>query len=182
VQSKDCNCCCLAAVKKTAANRNCCPAAVVKRLLQTATAVLLLCCCPVHHKTEMLSSTRRPHDLFHHSSPKYCASSCGKVEPSRTWNKAQGACPPKGLGEQVRKLILGVDVARFDAPFCQTVTDEVVPHPDVLAPFMEHGVLGQRPLGVPLLQRLSRGDHRAGEQARAPELKRWRLLCTRLRS
>jgi hypothetical protein len=52
--------------------------------------------------------------------------------------------PPKGLGEQVRKLILGVDVARIDAPFCQTVTNEVVPHPDVLAPFMEHGVLGQR--------------------------------------
>jgi hypothetical protein len=52
--------------------------------------------------------------------------------------------PPKVLGEQVRKLILGVDVARLNAPFCQTVTDEVVPHLDVLAPFMEHGVLGQR--------------------------------------
>ena len=25
--------------------------------------------------------------------------------------------PPKGLGEQVRKLILGVDVARLDASF-----------------------------------------------------------------
>jgi hypothetical protein len=47
--------------------------------------------------------------------------------------------PPKGLGEQVRKLIIGVDVAHFDASFCQTVTDEVVPHPDVFAPFMEQG-------------------------------------------
>ena len=40
--------------------------------------------------------------------------------------------PPKGLGEQVRKLVLGVDVARLDAPFLQTALDEVVPHPDVL--------------------------------------------------
>jgi hypothetical protein len=48
--------------------------------------------------------------------------------------------PLKGLGEQVYKLILG-DVACFDALFYQAVMDEVVPHPDVLAPFMEHGVL-----------------------------------------
>ena len=45
--------------------------------------------------------------------------------------------PPKGLGEQVRKLVLGVDVARLDAPVLQAASDEVVPHPDVLAPFME---------------------------------------------
>jgi hypothetical protein len=50
---------------------------------------------------------------------------------------------PKGLGEQVCKLILGVDVARLDAPFCLAVSNEVVSQPDVLAPFMEHGVLGQ---------------------------------------
>jgi hypothetical protein len=25
--------------------------------------------------------------------------------------------PPKGLGEQIRKLIIGVDVARLEAPF-----------------------------------------------------------------
>ena len=48
--------------------------------------------------------------------------------------------PPKGLGEQVRKLILGVDVARIDAPFLKTASDEVVPHPDVLAAFVEDGV------------------------------------------
>jgi hypothetical protein len=51
--------------------------------------------------------------------------------------------PPKRLGEQVCKLILGVDVACLDAPFLQTTSDEVVPHPDVLAPFMENGVPGQ---------------------------------------
>ena len=44
--------------------------------------------------------------------------------------------PPKGLGEQIRKLVLGVDVARLDAPVLQTASDEVVPHPDVLTPFM----------------------------------------------
>jgi hypothetical protein len=49
--------------------------------------------------------------------------------------------PPKRLGEQVCKLILGVDVACLDAPFLQTASDKVVPHPDVLAPFMENEVL-----------------------------------------
>ena len=51
--------------------------------------------------------------------------------------------PPKGLGELVRKLILGVDVARLDAPVLQTASDEVVHHPDVLTPFIENGVLYQ---------------------------------------
>jgi hypothetical protein len=49
--------------------------------------------------------------------------------------------PSKRLGKQVRKLVLGVDVARLDAPFLQTASYEVVPHPDVLAAFVEHGVL-----------------------------------------
>ena len=66
---------------------------------------------------------------------------------------------PKGLGEQVRKMVLGVDVARPNAPFLQTASDEVVPHPDVLATFMEDGVLcqGQSGLAVhpELLQRRS---------------------------
>jgi hypothetical protein len=51
--------------------------------------------------------------------------------------------PPKRLGEQVCKLVLGVDVACLDAPFLQTASDEVVPHPDVLAPFMKNRVFGQ---------------------------------------
>jgi hypothetical protein len=32
--------------------------------------------------------------------------------------------PPKGVGEQVHKLILAVDVACLDAPFCQAATNE----------------------------------------------------------
>ena len=35
--------------------------------------------------------------------------------------------PPKRLGKQVRKLVLSVDVARLDALFLQTASDEVVP-------------------------------------------------------
>jgi hypothetical protein len=49
--------------------------------------------------------------------------------------------PPKGLGEQIRKLILGVDVAHLEVLFLQAVSDEVVPHPDVLALFMKNEVL-----------------------------------------
>jgi hypothetical protein len=37
---------------------------------------------------------------------------------------------------QIRKLILGVDVACLEAPFLQAALDEVVPQLDVLAPFM----------------------------------------------
>jgi hypothetical protein len=51
--------------------------------------------------------------------------------------------PPKGLDEQIRKLVLGVDVARLEAPFLQAVSDEVVPHPDVHASFMKNGILYQ---------------------------------------
>jgi hypothetical protein len=56
--------------------------------------------------------------------------------------------PPKGLGEQIRKLVLGVDVARLEAPFLQAASDEVVPHPDVLAPFIKSGVLCQDQSGL----------------------------------
>jgi hypothetical protein len=56
--------------------------------------------------------------------------------------------PPKRLREQVCKLVLGVDVACLDVPFLQTVSDEVVPHPDVLAPFIENGILGQGQSGL----------------------------------
>jgi hypothetical protein len=51
--------------------------------------------------------------------------------------------PPKGLGEQIRKLILGVDVARLEASFLQAILDEVVHHPDVLAPFIKNRILCQ---------------------------------------
>jgi hypothetical protein len=45
--------------------------------------------------------------------------------------------PPKGIGEQISKLVLDVDVAHLEAPFLQATSDEVVPHPDVLASFMK---------------------------------------------
>jgi hypothetical protein len=49
--------------------------------------------------------------------------------------------PPKRLGEQIRKLVIGVDVACLEAPFLHVASDEVVPHPNVLAPFMKNEVL-----------------------------------------
>jgi hypothetical protein len=55
---------------------------------------------------------------------------------------------PKGLGEQIRKLVLGVDVARLEVPFLQAVSNEVVPHPDVLASFIKNGVLCQGQSGL----------------------------------
>jgi hypothetical protein len=51
--------------------------------------------------------------------------------------------PPKGLGEQICKLVLGVNVSRLGVPFLQATSDEGVPHPDVLAPFMKSRVLCQ---------------------------------------
>jgi hypothetical protein len=48
--------------------------------------------------------------------------------------------PAKEFGEQIRKLVLGVDVTRLEVPFLQAASDEVVPHPDVLAPFMKNEI------------------------------------------
>jgi hypothetical protein len=80
--------------------------------------------------------------------------------------------PPKELGEQVYKLILGADVVRLDAPFCQAVSDEEVSHPDVLAPFIEHGVLGQCQSGLvvhPEFHRSSVSPEEITEQSSQPE-------------
>ena len=79
---------------------------------------------------------------------------------------------PKRLGKQVRKLILDVDVACLDAPFLQTASDEVVPHPDVLTPFMENGVIcqGQSGLAVyPELHRSSVSTEEITKQSSEPE-------------
>jgi hypothetical protein len=65
--------------------------------------------------------------------------------------------PPKGLGEKIGELVLGVDVAGLDAPLIQETFDEVVLDPDMLAALMEDGVLcqGQGRLSVhPELHRL----------------------------
>jgi hypothetical protein len=71
--------------------------------------------------------------------------------------KLQEPDPPKRLGEQVCKLVLGVDVACLDALFLQTASDEVVPHLDVLVPFMKNGVLSSTaPVSLPRISLSSR--------------------------
>jgi hypothetical protein len=80
--------------------------------------------------------------------------------------------PSKGLGEQIRKLVLGVDIARLEAPFLQATSDEVVPHPDVLAPFMKNRVLcqGQSGLAVhPEFHRSSVSVEEITKQSNKPE-------------
>jgi hypothetical protein len=96
----------------------------------------------------------------------------GKLDHPGPGTKLKELDPPKGLGEQVHKLVLGVDVACFDAPFLQAASDEVVPHPDVLAPFMENGVLcqGQSGLAVhPELHRSSISAEKITKQSSEPE-------------
>jgi hypothetical protein len=56
--------------------------------------------------------------------------------------------PPKGLGEHICKLVLSVDVALLEAPFLQAISNEVVPHPDMLAPFMKNMILYQGQSGL----------------------------------
>jgi hypothetical protein len=93
--------------------------------------------------------------------------------------------PHKRLGEQVCKLVLGVDVACLDAPFLQTASDEVVPHSDVLAPFMENGVLGQGQSGLAVHSEFHRSSVSAEEitkQSNNPEHLSQALLCTQPRS
>ena len=41
----------------------------------------------------------------------------GKLDHPVPGAKLKELDPPKGLGGQIRKLVLGVDVARLDAPF-----------------------------------------------------------------
>jgi hypothetical protein len=80
--------------------------------------------------------------------------------------------PPKELGEQIRKLVLDVDEARLEVPFLQAASDEVVPHLDVLAPFMKNGVLcqGQSGLAVhPEFHRFSVSSEEITKQSNKPE-------------
>jgi hypothetical protein len=135
VQSKDCYCCCPTAVKRLLL-------LLSYSSQKTAAAVLFTTkqrCCPPH-EDHMTYSIILPLSIVRRL--------VGKLSHPEPGTKLKELDPPKGLGEQVRKLILGVDVACLDAFFCQTITDEVVPHPDVLAPFMKHGVLGQSQSGL----------------------------------
>jgi hypothetical protein len=67
----------------------------------------------------------------------------GELDHPDTRVKLKELYPPKRLDEQIRKLIIGIDVARLEAPFLQAASDEVVPHPDVLTPFIKNEVLCQ---------------------------------------
>ena len=71
-----------------------------------------------------------------------------EFEPSQSYAKLLELDPPKGLGEKVGKLILGVDVAGLDAPLIQTAPDEVVFDADMLAALMEDRVLRQSQGGL----------------------------------
>jgi hypothetical protein len=120
-------------------------------------------CCPPH-EDHMTYSIILPLSLVHRL--------MGKLSHPGPGTKLKELDPPKGLGEQVRKLILGVDVVRLDAPFCQPVTDEVVPHPVVLASLMKHGVLSQRQSELvvhPGFHRSSVSPEEITEQASKPE-------------
>jgi hypothetical protein len=80
--------------------------------------------------------------------------------------------PLKKLGEQIRKLVLGVVVARLEVPFLQAASDEVIPHPDVLAPFMKNGVLCQGQSGLvvhPKFHRSSVSAEEMTQQSNKPE-------------
>jgi hypothetical protein len=80
--------------------------------------------------------------------------------------------PPMRLGEQIRKLVLGVDVARLEVSFLQAASDEVVLHSDVLAPFMKNRVLyqGQSGLAVhPEFHRSSVSAEEITKQSNKPE-------------
>jgi hypothetical protein len=44
----------------------------------------------------------------------------GKLDHPNPGVKLKELDPPKGLGEQIRKLVLGVDVARHEAPSKQS--------------------------------------------------------------
>jgi hypothetical protein len=80
--------------------------------------------------------------------------------------------PLKGFGEQICKLVLDVDVVCLEAPFLQAASDEVVPHPDVLAPFMKNGVLCQGqsgPVVHPEFHRSSVSAEEIIKQSNKPE-------------
>jgi hypothetical protein len=71
--------------------------------------------------------------------------------------------PLNGFGEQIRKLVLGVDVARLEAPFLQAASDEVVSHPDVLAPFIKNEILCQGQSGLAVHPKFYRSSVSAEE-------------------
>jgi hypothetical protein len=95
----------------------------------------------------------------------------GELDHPNPGAKHKKLDPPKGLGEQIHKLVLGVDVARLEAPFLQAASDEVVPHPDVLAPFIKNRILWQGQSGLaihPEFHRFSVSAEQITKQSNKP--------------
>jgi hypothetical protein len=82
----------------------------------------------------------------------------GELDHPDTGAKLKELDPLKGLGEQIRKLIIVIDVARLEAPLLQAVSDEVVPHPDVLAPFMKNEIICQSQSGLAVHPKFHRSN------------------------
>jgi hypothetical protein len=96
----------------------------------------------------------------------------GELDHPDLGTKLKEFDPPNGLGEKIRKLVLGVDVTHLEAPFLQAASDEVVPHPDVLAPFMKNLILyqGQSGLAIhPEFHRSSVSVEKITKQSNMPE-------------
>jgi hypothetical protein len=73
-------------------------------------------CCPANHHAED-HKDQQYKDLFHHSPLSLVRRLVGELDHPDPGAKLMKLDPPKGLGEQIRKLVLGVDVARLEAPF-----------------------------------------------------------------
>jgi hypothetical protein len=110
--------------------------------------------CPQRSSTKTYS---------HHSLLSLVRRLMGNLDHPDLGAELQEPDPPKRLDEQVCKLILDVDVACLDAPFLQTASDEVVPHSDVLALFMENRVLGQGQSGLAVHSKIHRSSVSAEE-------------------
>jgi hypothetical protein len=96
----------------------------------------------------------------------------GELDHPNPRAKLKELDPPKGLGEQIPKLILGVNVVHLEAPFLQAASDEVVPHLDVLAPFIKNRVLCQGQSGLAIHSEFNRSSASVEEttkQSNKPE-------------
>jgi hypothetical protein len=93
-------------------------------------------CCPLDAKETTDDSQESDccpldaQDLFHHSPLSLERRLVRKLGHPGPGAKLKKLDLPKGLSEQVCKLILGADIARLDAPFCQAISDEVVSQPE----------------------------------------------------
>ena len=122
-------------------------------------------CCPspCSHKEHSCRPIKNHRDLSIILSLSLVRRFVGKLNHPGPKAELKELDPPKGLGEQIRKLVFGVDVACLDASFLQTASDEVIPHPDVLTPFIENGVHCQGQSGLAVHPELHRSSVSAEE-------------------